>query len=221
MPTIAVENYVKQIFLEQQRMPGELSSLGGLASAMNVVPGTVTTMVKHLADNGLVHYEPRQGVKLTRKGEKLALGILRRHRLIELFLVRVLNVDWSEVHAEAEELEHALSEKLLTRIDDYLGNPRFDPHGDPIPTADGKVEQRAVVALADARPGEAMVVARIADQDAEFLAYANERGLTPGAAVTVESVDALGDTVSLILGNKKRGTIGRGAAKKVFVAAVK
>src|SRR5438309_1705668 len=101
-------------------------------------PATATTMVKALADSGLVAYEPRGGVRLTRGGEQLALHVLRRHRLVELFLVKVLGLDWSEVHAEADELEHAISDKVLDRIDGLLGRPSVDPHGDPIPSAKGK-----------------------------------------------------------------------------------
>ena len=134
MPSITVENYLKQLYLEQQNKPDELVSMGKLATAMNVVPGTATTMVKALADSGLVEYEPRGGVRLTRGGEQLALHVLRRHRLVELFLVKVLGLDWSEVHPEAEELEHAISEKVLEKIDTLLGNPSVDPHGDPIPS---------------------------------------------------------------------------------------
>src|SRR4051812_26007548 len=114
MPTPTVENYVKQLYLEQQRIaPGELVLFGRLATSMGVVPGTVTTMVRTLSEAGLVRYEPRNGVALTAAGERLALHVLRRHRLVELFLVQVLGLDWSEVHDEAEELEHVVSDKVL------------------------------------------------------------------------------------------------------------
>src|SRR5437764_14428083 len=139
MPSSTVENYLKQIYLEQQHAPQELVAMGRLASAMAVVPGTATTMVKALADSGLVEYEPRGGVRLTRGGEQLALHVLRRHRLVELFLVKVVGLDWSEVHVEAEELEHAISEKVLEKIDALLGHPSVDPHGDPIPSPQGKM----------------------------------------------------------------------------------
>src|SRR4051794_10565100 len=141
MPSSTVENYLKQIYLEQQDAgAADLVPMGRLASAMGVVPGTATSMIKTLADSGLVQYEPRGGVRLTHGGEQLALHVLRRHRLVELFLVKVLGLDWSEVHAEAEELEHAISDKVLEKIDAILGKPRVDPHGDPIPLANGKVE---------------------------------------------------------------------------------
>src|SRR5580765_6417701 len=133
VPSVTVENYLKQLYLSQQEEPERLVAMGKLAGAMGVVPGTATTMVKALADSGLVSYEPRGGVRLTRAGEQLALHVLRRHRLIELFLVKFLDLDWSEVHAEAEELEHAVSDKVLEKIDALLGHPVVDPHGDPIP----------------------------------------------------------------------------------------
>src|SRR5215211_3230796 len=171
MPTPTVENYVKQIYLEQQSVDAEggadaLVPMGRLAAAMGVVPGTATTMVKALSDSGLVAYEPRGGVRLTRGGEQLALHVLRRHRLVELFLVRVLGMDWSEVHDEAEELEHAISDKVLDRIDALLGHPSVDPHGDPIPSAQGKVAApRRLHSLADCPTGARLRVARVTDQD--------------------------------------------------------
>src|SRR5213078_450583 len=117
-----VENYLKQIYLEQQALEGgsDLVAMGRLASAMAVTPGTATTMIKALSEANLVNYEPRGGVRLTKAGEQLALHVLRRHRLVELFLVKVLGLDWSEVHDEAEELEHAVSDKVLDRIDALL-----------------------------------------------------------------------------------------------------
>src|SRR5215213_586226 len=129
MASSTVENYVKQLYLEQ-RAPRQLVPMGRLAAAMGVVPGTATSMVKALSDAGLVEYEPRGGARLTRGGEQLALHVLRRHRLVEVFLVKVLGLDWSEVHAEAEELEHAISDKVLDKIDKLLGHPSVDPHGD-------------------------------------------------------------------------------------------
>src|SRR5215813_10975620 len=149
MPSITVENYLKQIYLEQQQTTDELVPMGRLATAMGVVPGTATSMIKALADSGLVVYEPRTGARLTKGGEQLALHVLRRHRLLELFLVKVLGLNWSEVHTEAEELEHAISDKVLDRIDALLGHPSVDPHGDPIPTAKGKVSEERYQPLVD------------------------------------------------------------------------
>src|SRR5438046_7748714 len=165
MASRTVENYLKALYSEQQRAGDELVSMGKLAGAMGVVPGTATTTVKALADSGLVAYEPRGGVRLTRAGEQLALHVLRRHRLIELFLVKVLGLDWSEVHAEAEELEHAVSDKVLEKIDTLLGHPSVDPHGDPIPLANGHVDVSPITSLADCPVIYPLRVARVLDMD--------------------------------------------------------
>src|SRR3954464_15918035 len=171
MPSSTVENYVKQIYLEQQaeRDPAGLIAMGRLASAMDVVPGTATSMIKTLADSGLVQYQPPRGGELTAGGERLALHILRRHRLVELLLVKVLGLDWSEVHAEAEELEHAVSDKVLNRIDALLGHPSVAPHGDPIPSAKGKVPTANQESLATCAVEKKFRVARVMDQDDGFL----------------------------------------------------
>src|SRR4051794_41595464 len=149
MATRTVEDYLKNLYTQQQRGGGELVAMGVLAGAMNVAPGTATAMVKTLAEAGLVDYEPRGGVKLSGKGEKLALHVLRRHRLVELFLVEVLGLDWAEVDEEAEELEHAISDKVLAKIDELLKFPQVDPHGDPIPSSKGKLPSRTLASLAE------------------------------------------------------------------------
>src|SRR6185369_17789704 len=139
LPSQTVENYLKTIYLAQAPDPDALVPMGQLASALSVVPGTATTMVKALAESGLVRYEPYMGVRLTPAGEKLAGLVLRRHRLIELFLVQVMGMSWDEVHDEAEQLEHVVSERLIERIDEMLGRPTRDPHGDPIPSPEGTI----------------------------------------------------------------------------------
>src|SRR5688572_32218047 len=161
MPSSTVENYLKTLYSEQQHAGGELVSMGAIAGAMNVAPGTATAMVKTLADAGLVDYEPRGGVRLSSKGEKLALHVLRRHRLVELFLVEVLGLDWSEVDEEAEELEHAISDKVLDRIDALLEFPQVDPHGDPIPSSKGKLPARSsLTSLAECDLGRPVQIGR-------------------------------------------------------------
>ena len=135
LPSSTVENYIKVIHAQQVRLsdPDGLVPMGHLAMGMGVTPGTATTMVKALADSGLVHYAPYAGVRLTRAGERLAALVIRRHRLIELFLVQVIGLRWDEVHDEAEQLEHVVSDRLIERMDEMLGRPEVDPHGDPIP----------------------------------------------------------------------------------------
>src|SRR4026209_1753954 len=139
-----VENYLKAIFQAQMARESSdpLVPMGQLATALGGVPGTATTMVKALADSGLAQYEPYVGVRLTPAGEKLAALVLRRHRLIELFLVKVMGMSWIDVHDEAENLEHAVSDRLIERIDEMLGRPQVDPHGDPIPDPEGTVDRR-------------------------------------------------------------------------------
>lgn len=220
MPSSTVEDYIKQIYLEQQHVGDDLVPLGRVSAAMGVVPGTLTTMVKALEESALVRYEPRQGVRLTAAGEKLALHVLRRHRLVELFLVRVLGFDWSEVHEEAEELEHSISDRLLERIDEHLCRPRFDPHGDPIPTAAGKISKRDLRPLVQCRPSENVRIARITDQNAEFLKYVTERGLVPGAGLRVVERDPIGDSVTILVDGRERLMLGGAAAGKILVTAV-
>jgi DtxR family Mn-dependent transcriptional regulator len=218
MPSITVENYIKQIYLAHQASGKKLLAMGSLAGAVGVTPGTATTMIKTLADAGLVAYEPRGGVRLTKKGEKLALHVLRRHRLVEVFLVNVLGLDWSEVHTEAEDLEHAISENLLTKIDAYLGHPRFDPHGDPIPTAEGTVDDARHTSLADAKPGQKLRIARVVDQDSRFLKFVQSHGLKPGSRVVIESRDELADAITVRLKDEQLITLGTAAAAKILVA---
>jgi DtxR family Mn-dependent transcriptional regulator len=185
MPTSTVEDYLKQLYLAHGESDGAPMPTGQLATAMGVVPGTATSMMKALADAGLVEYEPRKGARLTQHGEQLAVHVLRRHRLVELFLVEVLGLDWSVVHAEADTLEHAISDQVLERIDAVLGHPEVDPHGDPIPTHRGQVRQRPGTGLDECPPGEPVRVARVVDQTPEFLRFADRHGLTPGATLRV------------------------------------
>src|SRR5882762_11211770 len=144
LPSSTVENYLKAIYQGQSTLPAgqRLLPMGQVASAVGVTPGTATTMVKALAESGLAEYEPYSGVRLTRAGQQLAGLVLRRHRLVELFLVQVMGMSWAEVHDEAEQLEHVVSERLIERIDEMLGHPTHDPHGDPIPTPEGEITTR-------------------------------------------------------------------------------
>src|SRR5688572_28332080 len=216
MPSSTVEVYLKQIYLMQLETP-ELVSMGKLAVAMGVVPGTATSMIKTLADSGLVQYEPRGGVRLTHGGEQLALHVLRRHRLVELFLVKVLGLDWSEVHAEAEELEHTVSDKVLDRMDAYLGHPSVDPHGDPIPSAKGKVAELPRHSLADCAVEQTFRVARVMDQDPSFLQFVERCGLMPGVTVAVQVRDKLADAVWVRPGERRPIPLGTSAAAKILV----
>jgi DtxR family Mn-dependent transcriptional regulator len=190
--------------------------MGQVAAALNVTPGTATTMVKALAESGLAEYEPYTGVRLTPAGEKLAALVLRRHRLVELFLVQVMGMSWAEVHEEAEKLEHVVSERLIERIDEMLGRPTHDPHGDPIPTSEGRLTTRHLDSLLTCPVGTPLRVTRIADQDPAFLRFIESNGLKPGQAVQVESRDAVADSVRL-RADQSSITIGARAASKLLV----
>jgi DtxR family Mn-dependent transcriptional regulator len=174
-------------------------------------------MIKTLSESGLVHYEPYLGVRLTEAGEKLAGLVLRRHRLIELFLVKVLGMSWAEVHDEAERLEHAVSERLIDRIDGMLGRPAVDPHGDPIPTAEGHLPQIDDADLLSAPADVALEITRVTDQDPEFLRFVEQRRLVPGAVVVIEQRDSAGDSIRLRTSEGDTTTIGARAASKVLV----
>ena len=221
-----VENYLKAIF-QAQRAFGDaegsdarLVPMGQLAAALGVVPGTATTMVKTLAESGLVRYEPYMGVRLTPAGERLAALVLRRHRLIEQFLVQILGMNWSEVHDEAERLEHAVSERLIDRIDEMLGRPAVDPHGDPIPGREGELQQHSYVDLLSCRLGAPLLVARVTDQDAKFLRFIEERQLKPGQRIAIVTRDPASDSVTVRSETGQETTIGARAASKVLVVEV-
>ncbi len=217
-PSHTVENYLKAIFKAQGPLaPDELVQMGQLAASMGVAPGTATTMVKALADSGLARYEPYAGVRLTAAGEKLAALVLRRHRLIELFLVKVMGMSWTEVHDDAEQLEHAASDRLIELMDEMLGRPEADPHGDPIPNQDGTVRRVEYESLMTCALGEPLSIARVTGQDREFLEFAERHALRPGDVVRVEARDPAGDSVHLRNHREQRITVGARAASKFLV----
>ena len=217
-PSSTVENYLKAIFQGQSSLGRDqrLVPMGQVASTLGVTPGTATTMVKALAESGLAEYEPYSGVRLSAAGEKLAGLVLRRHRLVELFLVQVMGMRWDEVHDDAEQLEHVVSERLIERIDEMLGHPTHDPHGDPIPNPDGAIPKKELESLLTCPTGTPMRVTRIADQDPAFLRFIETNGLKPGQPVEVETRDTAADAV-MLRGKDRRITIGARAASKLLV----
>src|SRR5262245_55380156 len=220
LPSSTVENYLKTIYLGSVGSHGQetrLLPMGQLATALGVTPGTATTMVKTLAESGLVNYEPYAGVSLTRAGRRLAGLVLRRHRLVELFLVRVMGLRWDEVHEEAELLEHVVSDRLIERMDEMLGHPQVDPHGDPIPDAEGVVKKQQGETLLTCPVGARVTVARIIDQDKRFLRFVERHDLKPGESVEVEERDEAADSVRLRGKDNRRITIGTRAASKLLV----
>ena len=217
MASSTVENYLKQILLLSVA-DDELVSMGDLAAALSVVPGTATTMVKSLAAEGLVSHRPRYGVELTAEGRRVALGVLRRHRLIETFLVDVLKMDWTEVHAEAELLEHAISDTVLDRLDALLGHPTSDPHGDPIPTRQGKLDTQVYATLATCVVEKPQRIVRITEQSGEFLLFAEQSGLRPGEQVRVTSRNLAAGLLTLAKPGARAVTLSLPAASKILVA---
>lgn len=219
MATVAVENYLKHVLLlsEESADDGDLVPMGALAGSLAVVPGTVTTMVKALADEGLVEHLPRQGVRLTVAGRRVALNVLRKHRLVETFLVNVLKMDWSRVHEEAEQLEHAISDEVLDRLDALLGHPTADPHGDPIPSRQGKLSSQVYATLSTCVPDRPLRIVRVTDQSEEFLRFAEQNGLQPGTAVKVTDRNLTAGLVTLRRGSGRPFALSVAAAGKILV----
>lgn len=219
MPSLTIENYVKAIYQIALQAPEKAASTGEIATALEVSPGTVTSMLKTLSETGLASYTKYEGVRLTESGRKLALRVLRRHRLIELFLVHTLDLAWDEVHEEAENMEHAVSDFLVDRIDQFLGYPSSDPHGDPIPTADGKIRTEQGVKLTQWEPGKAFRLVRVMDQSSEFLRYLSEESLQPGCEAKLISSRVEAGIVTIEIEGRVTA-LGLEAAEKLMVTAV-
>jgi DtxR family Mn-dependent transcriptional regulator len=217
LPSLTIENYVKAIYQICVRNDGQPAATGQVAAVLAVSPGTVTSMLKTLDETGLATYTPYEGVRLSDAGTKLALRVLRRHRLIELFLVKTLNFNWDEVHREAEDLEHSVSDSLIDRVDAYLGFPETDPHGDPIPKADGTIASRDSCSLARWEVGDAFRLVRVLDQSPEFLRYLSDAGLPLGAEGEVVANLQEPGVVSIRVDGLET-TLGREAAEKLLVA---
>jgi len=217
MQTQAVEDYLKTIY-ELQQEHGKVATTV-LAERMEVAPASVTGMIKKLASIHLVVHEPYQGVRLTEAGEKIALEVIRHHRLIELFLAEALGVPWDQVHAEAHRMEHVLSDQLAERIDAALGHPTTDPHGAPIPSRDGNIEQQTCARLSDLKPGQAGVVAEVSDHDPALLRYLGGLELYPKAEVRVVAQAPFGGPLTIRVSEHEH-VLGHEAAWHVFVTDI-
>ena len=180
---------------------GGAVATGQIATALGVLPGTVTSMLKTLDESNLATYTPYEGVRLTPSGRGLALRVLRRHRLIEQFLSETLDLSWDEVHQEAEHMEHAVSDSLIDRIDAYLGHPSTDPHGDPIPKADGTMAAAADRPLAECSAGDRFRIARVIDQSPDFLRHLSNIGLAIGAQGSLVANDEARESLTIRLGS--------------------
>jgi DtxR family transcriptional regulator, Mn-dependent transcriptional regulator len=218
MPTSTGENYLKAILVRSDG-PDAVVATGAIAEALGVTPGTITTMVKSLAAQGLLEHHLREGVRLTPAGRAHALAVVRKHRLIETFLVQVLKMDWKEVHEDAEALEHAISDRVLLRIDALLGHPDSDPHGDPIPSAKSPdLDRGRGATLATCALLEPMRVERILDQSTAFLEFIQRTGLKPGSKVRVKERDSASGVVQCEI-RGARAALGLPEAAKIEVKA--
>ena len=209
----AVEDYLKTIYKLQDE--GSVATTD-IARALAISSASVTNMIKRLDQMGLVEYQSYKGVTLTPAGNKIALEIIRHHRLLELYLKEVMGYSWENIHEEAEHLEHHISEEFENRIDQMLGYPTHDPHGDPIPTRDGKVEYVEVDPLSDTNPGQKVRVQRVSDADPELLHYLEDLGLMPGAQVEVLSKEPFDGPLKLNVEQEER-LVGYSVARSVFV----
>lgn len=218
MPSSTVENYLKAILHLQGEGRGN-TTVGEIARVLEVTPGTVTIMMRHLKERGLVSYEPRRGLSLKPRGVTEAMKVVRRHRLIETFLVEVMGLDWSEVHEEAEILEHVISDRLLDRINEMLGEPTHDPHGDPIPDRNGVLAKDRAVPLVEAGGGRYRVV-RVSDEDSALLGWLNEKGVKIGEEYDVSDSDRAAGVLELSRRGGKRFQLGLQVAGQVFVEAL-
>lgn len=218
MRTEAVEDYLKSIYLLGSDQ-GEVTTVA-LAARMEVSAPSVTGMLKKLAELKLVNHEPYHGVTLTAAGRKIALEIIRHHRLLELYLTEALGYSWDKVHDEAEKLEHHISEEFEDKIAALLGNPVTDPHGDPIPAKDGSLPPQNSVRLPDVSPGEAVVVTRVGAQNSEQLTYLGSLGIWPDAGITVIGKAPFDGPVHVRIGNANHH-VGLNLARQIFIKRTK
>jgi DtxR family Mn-dependent transcriptional regulator len=210
----AIQDYVKEIFKLQADTGRAATS--ALAKRLGVAPPSVTAMLKKLAALGLAQHEPYRGAVLTARGEAIAIEMIRHHRLLEQYLSATLGLGLDEVHAEADRLEHVLSEKLEARIDESLGFPTHDPHGDPIPDSRLRLAAGTVTTLASLEPGQSATVRRVPDGDADLLRYLAELGLVPGETVAVSAAEPFGGPLTVRAGGSER-PISRELAARIGV----
>jgi DtxR family Mn-dependent transcriptional regulator len=208
------QDYIKAIYqLQHEESPVRTTSI---AEVLGVEPASVTGILKRLAELHLVNYARYKGVTLTEAGEKIALEVIRHHRLIELYLMQALGYSWDEVHEEAEQLEHAISEDFEDRIAEMLGEPTTDPHGAPIPTKDGQIQPLIGQRLSELQPGQAGHVRRVDDRDSNLLRYLDALGIRPGTHIRVTEVAPFGGPIHVCVGDAEHA-IGSEAARQIYV----
>ncbi|NUQ23711.1 MAG: metal-dependent transcriptional regulator [Saprospiraceae bacterium] len=211
------ENYLKAIFKIAEKEEGRPVNTNAISTEMKTTAASVTDMLNRLSKKELIHYEKYKGVTLTIKGGRLATLLVRKHRLWEVFLVEKLHFSWDEVHDMAEELEHIQSEELVERLDDYLGRPKFDPHGDPIPDAEGNFTFRKQAPLADLHQGEKGIVVGVQDHSTAFLQYLDRLQLSLGAQVTVVERFDYDESMKIALNGDKEHIVSKKVSQNLFV----
>ncbi|MBB4931924.1 DtxR family Mn-dependent transcriptional regulator [Lipingzhangella halophila] len=219
-PSTSVEDYVKVIYDLQERGSGPVT-ISGMAERLSVSNSSVSGMLRKLSELGLVEHQRYGDVRLTDTGTKAALAVLRRHRLLETYLVEALGYSWDEVHDEAETLEHVVSDKFVQRIAEHLGNPRVDPHGDPIPTVEGDVVERETHLLSEAAAGTAGVIVRVNDSDPHLLRYLADRRIGIGMRVEVIERQPFGGSLVIRVGppeDQREQPLGLVAAEALWIA---
>ncbi|NRB46367.1 MAG: metal-dependent transcriptional regulator [Saprospiraceae bacterium] len=210
------ENYLKAIYKIQERA-SKPASTNAIAAAMSTSAASVTDMIKRLSEKDLVNYERYRGVTMTKDGQRIATTLIRKHRLWEVFLVEKLDFSWDEVHDIAEQLEHIQSAELIERLDEYLEFPRFDPHGDPIPDADGVFTHRKQVLLGEMSANEVGVIVGVQDHTSDFLQYLDRMELTLGTEIKLLEKYAYDDSVKILLSNDKEIVISKKVSQHLFI----
>ncbi|PQJ35729.1 DtxR family transcriptional regulator [Salinibacter sp. 10B] len=216
MRSPSIEDYLKAIYKLEEREDSPPVSTGDVAQSMEVSPASASNMIKRLDDLGFLTYEAYEGATLTKLGRTVALEVIRHHRLLELYLKEVMGFSWDEIHEEAEILEHHISERFESRIEEMLGNPTRDPHGHPIPTRDGTMDELPTRSLADLEEEDAATIDHIADEDGDLLDLLEQRGLLPGASVEMRETRPL-DGLFVVAVNGTEQLIGQPVAQKVVV----
>jgi DtxR family Mn-dependent transcriptional regulator len=212
-----VEDYLKSIYhLTSQ---GGFATTSDIAGMLEIAPPSVSGMMKRLSETGLIEHVPYRGVQLTAQGRRAALQMIRRHRILEVYLTQQLGYDWGDVHDEAERLEHAVSEKLIDRMAGALGDPRYDPHGAPIPTAAGEIEEAELITLADARVGAELALRQVGDEDPARLRYLAEQGLLPGTRMAVVDRQPFNGPTTVKIGAETR-VVGKDLAAMLWCQEV-
>jgi DtxR family transcriptional regulator, Mn-dependent transcriptional regulator len=217
MPNVSTEDYIKAIYKLQQE--SEKVTTSALAAELQLADASITEMLKKLSERNLVHYKRYQGVGLTAVGKRMALKIVRRHRLWEMFLVRFLGFSWDQVHEEAERLEHVTSDELEQRLDKLLGRPVADPHGDPIPTADGQLQATVLTALAEFVEGDIVRITRVSDNDPALLQHASKLGFTLNAKITIKEKTKF-DGSMVVKVRSKEQFVSLQVAQSIFVESL-